>query len=633
MFLPRARIAFRAYKRCVPSPGGESLIQLRRVRHVDDALPTCVRGNSGPRHRAVVGVLPRHPRHADCPARAGAGNQGRVGGASESRFPPPARTQLVPGGLQILRGTLSPRRCPRSHRLLLRGRRGRLPRAAGERRSVRPSPFHGGRIAPRLRAGPRRSLDRTQRSGRIVLEPQFLRLRFPGWGHEDDSGVDDAIAAALFQGDDRVEVHFLNRIVVRDERRQPQDGLLEGRHVAGRLPADPAEQRVGTDRLDHPNRVAIRQGRQSEGDVLQVFDVDPAEPEDEQRTVDPVARHAEDDLLSSLHELLDEEPVEDDLPLAESPLHPRGRVEQFLFVLESQRHRLELRLVDDLGARGFQDDGEADPFRGPGDVFESSDESGLRGLDPVGSEHRIRLIVQKPRPTFLGRAGQDGRSRLLNDEANAVLAAYGIKTAKARLVRRLEDLSPAAKEIGFPVVLKAVGPEIVHKTELQAVALGLRDDKELLDAASRMERRLRQQHVVLDGFLVQEFVEGGKEVILGMTRDRVYGPLLLFGLGGIYVEYLKDVSFGLPPLTDRDAMRMIESIRTYPLLRGVRGEPARDVPALQEAILRLAALVSDHDSIQEMDLNPVIALEHGRGYRVVDARIVLTPASPGTGAE
>jgi len=233
----------------------------------------------------------------------------------------------------------------------------------------------------------------------------------------------------------------------------------------------------------------------------------------------------------------------------------------------------------------------------------------------------------------LARAIEKGRSRLLNDEANAVLAAYGIQTAKARLVRRLEDLSPAAKEIGFPVVLKAVGPEIVHKTELQAVALGLRDDKELLDAASRMERRLRQRHVVLDGFLVQEFVEGGKEVILGMTRDRVYGPLLLFGLGGIYVEYLKDVSFGLPPLTDRDAMRMIESIRTYPLLRGVRGEPARDVPALQEAILRLAALVSDHDSIQEMDLNPVIALEHGRGYRVVDARIVLTPASPGTGAE
>src|SRR5438309_10001131 len=123
------------------------------------------------------------------------------------------------------------------------------------------------------------------------------------------------------------------------------------------------------------------------------------------------------------------------------------------------------------------------------------------------------------------------------------------------------------------------------------------------------------------------------EVILGMARYKVYGPFLVFGLGVIYVEYLKDVSFGLPPLTDRDAMRMIESIRTYPLLRGVRGEPARDAPALQEAVLRLAGLVSHHDSIQEMDLNPVIALEHGRGYRVVDARIVLASASRGAGAE
>src|SRR5205809_7821177 len=142
-----------------------------------------------------------------------------------------------------------------------------------------------------------------------------------------------------------------------------------------------------------------------------------------------------------------------------------------------------------------------------------------------------------------------------------------------------------------------------------------------------MERRLRQRHVVLDGFLVQEFVEGGKEVILGMTRDRVYGPLLLFGLGGIYVEYLKDVSFGLPPLTDRDAMRMIESIRTYPLLRGVRGEPARDVKALQEALLRLAQLVSDSDRVQEIDLNPVVVLPEGKGCRAVDVRIVLAPPS------
>jgi len=189
----------------------------------------------------------------------------------------------------------------------------------------------------------------------------------------------------------------------------------------------------------------------------------------------------------------------------------------------------------------------------------------------------------------------------------------------------VEDLPRAAAEIGYPVVLKAVGPALVHKAEMQAVLLDVRAKEALLDGASNMVRRLTDRGVSLEGFLVQEFVTGGIEVILGMTRDKVYGPCLVFGLGGIYVEYLKDVAFGLPPLTDRDALRMIESIRTYPLLKGVRGEPARDVQALQEAILRLAQLVSDSDQIQEIDLNPVVVLPEGKGYRAVDARIVLAP--------
>jgi acyl-CoA synthetase (NDP forming) len=206
-----------------------------------------------------------------------------------------------------------------------------------------------------------------------------------------------------------------------------------------------------------------------------------------------------------------------------------------------------------------------------------------------------------------------------------LLEAYGIRTAKARVVRRIEDLAPAAAQVGYPVVLKAVGPELVHKSELQAVRVDLRSEKELAAAASQMERHLRERRIAIEGFLVQEFVQSGTEVVLGMSRDKVYGAFLVFGLGGVYVEYLKDVAFGLPPLTDRDAMRMIESIRTYPMLRGVRGQPPRDVAALQEAILRLAALVADSDLIQEMDLNPVLALEEGRGYRAVDARILLAP--------
>src|SRR2546430_1506834 len=243
--------------------------------------------------------------------------------------------------------------------------------------------------------------------------------------------------------------------------------------------------------------------------------------------------------------------------------------------------------------------------------------------DREEGELRTFSVNRTKAETILDRVVREGRLLLRGDEADAVLEAYGIRTAKTRIVRRIEDLGQTAEEIGYPVVLKAVGPEIVHKSDLQAVQLGIQTEKQLVDAASAMEHRLRDRRITVEGFLLQEFVRGGMEGILGMARDKVYGPFLVFGLGGIYVEYLKDVSFGLPPLTDRDARRMIESIRTYPILRGVRGEPPRDVTAIEEGILRLGALVSDFDSIQELDLNPVLALEEGHGYRVVDARILL----------
>lgn len=232
---------------------------------------------------------------------------------------------------------------------------------------------------------------------------------------------------------------------------------------------------------------------------------------------------------------------------------------------------------------------------------------------------------------ILRRAAAEGRARLRDSEAMDLVEAYGIRTARTRFVGRIEDLPKAAQDIGYPVVLKATGPQLVHKKDLRAVLLNLRTDQELMEGASRMEDGLRKKGMVFDGFAVQEFVRGGKEVILGTTRDRVYGPFLVFGLGGIYVEYLKDVSFGIPPLTDRDAMRMIESIRTYPILRGVRGDAPSDVDALAEAILRLAQLITDCDSIQEMDLNPVVALEKGKGYRAVDVRVLLSPATAPTG--
>ena len=249
-----------------------------------------------------------------------------------------------------------------------------------------------------------------------------------------------------------------------------------------------------------------------------------------------------------------------------------------------------------------------------------------RYRDRDAGEFRTFAVDRGIAEAIVAQGRAKNRTLLPADEANRLLETYGIRTAKTRSVRGVQDLPTAADDIGYPVVLKAVGPGLVHKSELQAVLVDVRNKEDLLEAASRMVRRLEERGIAIEGFLVQEFVTGGTEVILGMTRDKVYGPCLVFGLGGIYVEYLKDVAFGLPPLTDRDAMRMIESIRTYPLLQGVRGEPARDVTALQDALLRLAQLVSDSDAIQEIDLNPVIVLPKGKGYRVVDARIVLAPA-------
>jgi len=234
------------------------------------------------------------------------------------------------------------------------------------------------------------------------------------------------------------------------------------------------------------------------------------------------------------------------------------------------------------------------------------------------------LMADSPKAAaILDAARSGGRNRLTEVESLDLLAAYGFPIAKTRVVKDADEADAAAKEIGFPVVLKATGPALVHKTEHNAVAVDLRDAKELGGEFAKMMKRLARAGVAVDAWIVQEFVKAGKETILGMTRDRVFGPLLAFGLGGIYVEYLKDVAFGLAPITDEDATRMIQSIKTYPLLVGVRGEKASDVAALRDALLRLSQLSHDFEAIKEVDLNPVLVFEKGKGCKVVDARIIL----------
>lgn len=226
---------------------------------------------------------------------------------------------------------------------------------------------------------------------------------------------------------------------------------------------------------------------------------------------------------------------------------------------------------------------------------------------------------------LLEAAVSQGRLELPEHVAREVLACYGFPLPPSRLVTNAEEASKAADEMGYPVVLKVASPAILHKTDVGGVALHLSDGASVRQALTTMAARVHASlpQAPIDGFVVEKEIVGGKEVILGMNRDPDFGPVVLFGLGGIYVEVLKDVTFRLAPLRALSADHMISSIQGYRLLQGVRGEPPADLPALREAIERLSQLATEQSLIQELDVNPLVVLPTGKGAWALDARIVL----------
>jgi acetyl coenzyme A synthetase (ADP forming)-like protein len=223
--------------------------------------------------------------------------------------------------------------------------------------------------------------------------------------------------------------------------------------------------------------------------------------------------------------------------------------------------------------------------------------------------------------TALGR----GDGWLSPDEVDSLLSCYGLPLLEQRLVATVDEAGAAAAEIRAPVALKAVAPGLVHKTEAGAVRLDLAP-AQVASAAAQMKERLRRIGTETSGFLVQRMAAEGVEMIVGVVQDAQFGPVLACGAGGVLVELLRDVSVRLTPLTRQDAVEMVESLRTRPLLSGYRGSPARDVPALVEVILRVGMLVEDLPQIQELDLNPVLV--HEQGASIVDARVRIAPAQP-----
>ncbi|HSR42508.1 MAG TPA: acetate--CoA ligase family protein, partial [Longimicrobiales bacterium] len=189
--------------------------------------------------------------------------------------------------------------------------------------------------------------------------------------------------------------------------------------------------------------------------------------------------------------------------------------------------------------------------------------------------------------------------------------------------RSPDEAVEIARGVGFPVAVKLASIEISHKTDIGAVKLGLGGQEGVRAAYAEIREILeeRGQAEAMEGVLVQPMLEGTAEVMAGMNQDPVFGPVLAFGLGGIHVEVLRDVAFRVAPLTDRDAREMVREIRGYRLLEGYRGHPPADVAALEEGLLRLSLLVDAVEEIRELDLNPIFALEPGKGYRIADVRI------------
>jgi 4-hydroxybutyryl-CoA synthetase (ADP-forming) len=220
---------------------------------------------------------------------------------------------------------------------------------------------------------------------------------------------------------------------------------------------------------------------------------------------------------------------------------------------------------------------------------------------------------------------KSNRTNLLEEEGYEILQAYGFSTPKKILVTNEEETATAAEEIGYPVVMKIVSPQIIHKSDAGGVKVGIKNQSEALKTFNEILSNAKKYNsdAEIKGVLVQEMISSAKETILGAKRDPLFGPLIMFGLGGIYVEILKDVIFRLAPIDEDMANEMVNSIKTINLLKGARGEKESDINGIVESIQRLSQLVNDFPEIEEFDMNPLLVLEKGNGVRAVDVRIGL----------
>ena len=223
---------------------------------------------------------------------------------------------------------------------------------------------------------------------------------------------------------------------------------------------------------------------------------------------------------------------------------------------------------------------------------------------------------------LIENARTENRS-LLETEAKELLLEYGLPVPDFKLIKNEDEAEEIAELIGYPLVMKIVSPDIIHKSEAGGVKVGIKDRpsarKAYREIISNAHKYDDKAHIY--GIITYRMCPVSTEVIIGMLKDPHFGPVVMFGLGGIFVEVLKDVSFRILPITELDAKEMIGEIKGYPILKGVRGEPPKDIAALEEVLVRVSTLAMENPEVQEIDLNPILV--YVEGLQIVDARIIL----------
>jgi 4-hydroxybutyryl-CoA synthetase (ADP-forming) len=245
-------------------------------------------------------------------------------------------------------------------------------------------------------------------------------------------------------------------------------------------------------------------------------------------------------------------------------------------------------------------------------------------VSPRGVSRQFKVDKEKVK-SILDKITQEGRKNVLEEEGYGVLTSYGFSTPKSILGTTEEECAKATNQIGYPVVMKIASPDIIHKSDAGGVKVGIKSEKELRLAFKEIMNSAKayKAEARIKGVLVQEMITSAKEIILGAKQDQLFGSLVMVGLGGIYVEVLKDVVFRLAPIDEQEAEKMVDSIKAIKLLKGIRGEAPSDLAAVVDSLQRLSQLITDFPEIEEFDINPLLVLESGKGVRVADVRIGL----------